>query len=190
MRERTCPPSQHLNRSPTPSQGHGGGTPVKPLRCIWNAGHLGNQPWTEVLDWLRTEAKDSCDILILQETHWTASAQDTVQGWTCVSSSNVSAKAGIDPKPKRGRKPKQPVKPQQPTEDCSPEIFTTEPDGVMVLSSPHIDARQAGWREQKVGRLLEVRFVLGGCPFCASVWSTAKTPAESPRQGYALGSTI
>ena len=52
---------------------------------------------------------------------------------------------------------------------ASQSSLTTKPDGVMVLLSPHIDARQARWREQKVGRLLKVRFVLGVPLLCFCV---------------------
>ena len=54
----------------------------------------------------------------------------------------------------------------------------------MVLLSPRIDSGQIRWREHRVGRLLEVRFVHAGCPFVAlnayqHVWSSAKTPQQN-----------
>ncbi|CAE7172856.1 RXLR78 [Symbiodinium pilosum] len=57
-------------------------------------------------------------------------------------------------------------------------------DGVVVLLSPRIDSGQIRWREHRVGRLLEVRFVHAGCPFVAlnayqHVWSSAKTPQQN-----------
>ena len=72
IRQRNCPPTQASSSvSASRSQGHRGGRLVRPLRCVsWNAGHLGNQQWT-VRDWLRSEAGATCDVLILQETHWT-----------------------------------------------------------------------------------------------------------------------
>ena len=74
IRQRNCPPTQASSSvSASRSQGHRGGRLVRPVRCVsWNAGHLGNQQWTEVRDWLRSEAGATCDVFMLQETHWTA----------------------------------------------------------------------------------------------------------------------
>ena len=58
--------------------------------CVlsWNAGHLGQQQWSEVKSWLSTEASQTCDVLVLQETHWQATAEFTASGWYCVSSAS------------------------------------------------------------------------------------------------------
>ena len=54
----------------------------------WNAGHLGQQQWSEIMSWLSTEASQTCDILVLQETHWQTTAEFTASGWYCVSSAS------------------------------------------------------------------------------------------------------
>ena len=54
----------------------------------WNAGHLGQQQWGELKTWLAAEAEQYCDVLILQETHWTATTEFAVSGWYCVSSAS------------------------------------------------------------------------------------------------------
>ena len=65
----------------------------------WNAGHLGAQQWAEVKAWLHTGASDSCDLLALQETHWNETAEFTVEGWQCVSSTKKGAPRAPKGKP-------------------------------------------------------------------------------------------
>ena len=38
--------------------------------------------------WLSTEASQTCDVLVLQETHWQATAEFSASGWYCVSSAS------------------------------------------------------------------------------------------------------
>ena len=71
---------------------------LRPARSRWSghsgfarpflAGHLGQQQWSEVKSWLLTEASQTCDVLVLQETHWQATAEFTASGWYCVSSAS------------------------------------------------------------------------------------------------------
>ena len=75
------------------------------------------------------------------------------------------------------------------------DLPTTKADGVMVLLSPHIDARQVRWREHKVGRLLEVRFGFGASPFVLlavyqHVWSSNKTTQQNRRDRATLLSAL
>ena len=87
-RSGNCPPSR---------SGHGScrlprqraGLASRELRVLsWNAGHLGQQQWAEIKSWLQTEAKQVCDVLVLQETHWQATAEFSVAGWYCISSAS------------------------------------------------------------------------------------------------------
>ena len=120
-------------------------------------------------------------VLLLQETHWSSTSQFQVGGWTCISSAFSKP---LTPAPKaktRGRRK------QLQAESASPGEATAGPsraDGVLVLLSPRIGAGQIRWREHRVGRLLEVRFVHAGCPYVAlnayqHVWSSAKTPQQN-----------
>ena len=87
-RSGNCPPSR---------PGHGSsrlprqraGLASRELRVLsWNAGHLGQQQWAEIKSWLQTEAQQVCDVLVLQETHWQATAEFSVAGWHCISSAS------------------------------------------------------------------------------------------------------
>ena len=44
--------------------------------------------WAEMKSWLSTEASQTCDVLVLQETHWQATAEFSASGWYCVSSAS------------------------------------------------------------------------------------------------------
>ena len=57
------------------------GRATQALRVLsWNAGHLGQQQWSEAKSWLSTEASQTCDVLVLQETHWQATAEFIASG--------------------------------------------------------------------------------------------------------------
>ena len=83
-----CPPPDRTKVTSAPQARAGRATQA--LRVLsWNAGHLGQQQWSEVKSWLSTEASpQTCDVLVLQETHWQATAEFTASGWYCVSSAS------------------------------------------------------------------------------------------------------
>ena len=123
-----------------------------------------------------------CDVLLLQETHWSSTAQFQVSGWTCISSASSKPPAP-EPKAKPRGKRQQPQAPAT-AQPCEAMAAPSRADGVVVLLSPRIDSGQIRWREHRVGWLLEVRFVHAGCPFVAlnayqHVWSSAKTPQQN-----------
>ena len=82
-----CPPQAPTGAAARPRAR--AGKAVQPL-CVlsWNAGHLGQQQWSEIKSWLATEADQLCDVLVLQETHWQATAEFTAADWYCVSSAS------------------------------------------------------------------------------------------------------
>ena len=90
------------------------------------------------------------------------------------------------------KKPKSPAAEATGAEEAGAEdAVITRADGVIVLLSPRIGAGQIRWREHKVGRLLEARFVYEGCPFVVlcvyqHVWSSAKTPQQNRKDRGAL----
>ena len=87
-RSGNCPP-RHSGRSSGRPPRQRAGLAHRELRVLsWNAGHLGQQQWAEIKSWLQTEAKQVCDILVLQETHWQASAEFSTAGWYCISSAS------------------------------------------------------------------------------------------------------
>ena len=82
-----CPPPARTKVASAPRARAGRATQA--LRVLsWNAGHLGQQQWSEIKSWLSTEASQTCDILVLQETHWQTTAEFTASGWYCVSSAS------------------------------------------------------------------------------------------------------
>ena len=82
-----CPPPARTKVASAPRARAGRATQA--LRVLsWNAGHLGQQQWSEVKSWHSTEASQTCDVLVLQETHWQATAEFTASGWYCVSSAS------------------------------------------------------------------------------------------------------
>ena len=87
-RSGNCPP-RHSGRSSGRPLRQRAGLANRDLRVLsWNAGHLGQQQWAEIKSWLQTEAKQVCDIFVLQETHWQASAEFSIAGWYCISSAS------------------------------------------------------------------------------------------------------
>ena len=138
----------------------------------WNAGHLGQQQWGELKTWLAAEAEQYCDVLILQETHWTATTEFAVSGWYCVSSASPKETAP-QPKPASRRQRR-----SRKNTDDGPS--TTIADGVMVLFSPKFDKQRIRWKEWLQGRVLEVRANWEGARIVVAavyqhVWSAAKT---------------
>ena len=177
-----CPPQA----TPRPSHHSGtrrGGRQFRPMRVLsWNPGHLGVQQWSEIKDWLAQEAETVCDVLLLQETHWSSSAQFTVSGWTCVSSASDTPPATESRNRGRGSSGKPP--PPQPRRSDEEDVPTSRADGVIALLSPRIAPGQIRWREHVVGRVLEVRLTLEGSPHVVMcvyqhVWSSAKTPQQN-----------
>ena len=81
-----CPPQVRTKAAPPHALEQA--EPLRPCVLSWNAGHLGQQQWSEVKSWLTTEATQTCDILVLQETHWQATAEFNAAGWYCVSSAS------------------------------------------------------------------------------------------------------
>ena len=199
VRQRSCPPIQAPRSISASPPSHRDGAQVRPLRCIsWNAGHLGNQQWTEIRDWLSSEAALVCDVFILQETHWTASAQFTVDGWTCISSATTSQKT-VASKVRNGKQ-KGGIAQKSSTADnpCAkdPSAATScksfaKVDGVMVLLSHRIAANQVRWRDHIVGRLIEIRFTLESSHFVLMavyqhVWSSAKRSHQNRKDRASL----
>ena len=75
-----CPPPARAKVASVPRARAGRAT--RAIRVLsWNAGHLGKS-------WLSTEASQTCDVLLLQETHWQATAEFSASGWYCVSSAS------------------------------------------------------------------------------------------------------
>ena len=160
--------------------------PLRHLRVLsWNAGHLGQQQWSEVKSWLLTEASQTCDVLVLQETHWQATAEFTASGWYCV----LSASPDDTLKAKKSKKGRggtaHTVKEAEARPESSQDQTQSGPsvaraDGVMVLMSPRVAAKSVRWKEHVVGRALEVRFDWQGARVTVvavyqHVWSPAKT---------------
>ena len=150
-----------MKRTSTPrsSQHSGtrrGGRQFRPLRVLsWNPGHLGIQQWSEIKDWLAQEAETVCDVLLLQETHWSSSAQFTVSGWTCVSSASDTPPATESKSRGRGSSGKPP--PTQQRRSDEGDVPTSRADGVIALLSPRIAPGQIRWREHVIGRVLCLR---------------------------------
>ena len=79
-RSGNCPPP--IQQVPRRSPGPRAGLANREIRVLsWNAGHLGQQQWAEVKSWLHTEAREMCDVLVLQETHWKETAEFSAAGW-------------------------------------------------------------------------------------------------------------
>ena len=160
------------------------------LRVLsWNAGHLGQQQWAEIKSWLLTEAKQVCDILVLQETHWQASAEFSTAGWYCISSASeyvpteedktIGGSAQTTPTVPAGARPNKP-RPKRKSLRGSKGPSTTKADGVMVLLSPDVPTNTIRWQEHVTGRVLETRFDWHGARTTVMavyqhVWSPAKT---------------
>ncbi|CAE7222381.1 unnamed protein product, partial [Symbiodinium pilosum] len=109
--------------------------------------HLGAQQWSEIKDWLQAEAQSVCDVLLLQETHWSSTAQFQVSGWTCISSASWKPQAP-EPKAKTWGRRKQSQAPETVT-PCEATAAPSKADGVVVLLSPRIDTGQVRWREHR-----------------------------------------
>ena len=188
-RSGNCPPrhsGQGSGRPPRPRAG----LASRELRVLsWNAGHLGQQQWAEIKSWLQTEAKQVCDVLVLQETHWQATAEFSVAGWYCISSASEYVPTVDDktdggsaqpaPTEPAGAMPNQP-RPRRKSLRGSKGPSTTKADGVMVLLSPEVPADTVRWKEHLKGRLLETRFDWHGARTTVlavyqHVWSPAKT---------------
>ena len=68
-----CPPPARTKVTSAPRARAGRATQA--IRVLsWNAGHLGQQQWSEIKSWLSTEASQTCDVLA-DETHWQATAE-------------------------------------------------------------------------------------------------------------------
>ena len=156
-----CPPptrrqlqAQPSNLAPAGTTSRRAGQQRRQVRVLsWNAEHLGQREWSEIKTWLAIEADKHCDVLILQETHWTASAEFTVSGWYCVSSASPLDSSRQTLPAQRGRRKTR----KNPEEGPS----ATVADGVQ-------------------GRVLEVRADCDGSRIVIAaiyqhVWSTAKT---------------
>ena len=188
-RSGNCPP-RHSGQSSGRPPRHRAGLASRELRVLsWNAGHLGQQQWAEIKSWLQTEAKQVCDVLVLQETHWQATAEFSVAGWHCISSASEYVPTAEDktaggsaqpvPTVPAGALPNQP-RPRRKSLRGSKGPSTTKADGVMVLLSPEVSANTVRWKEHLKGRLLEARFDWHGARTTVlavyqHVWSPAKT---------------
>ena len=188
-RSGNCPPS-HQGRGSGRLTRRRAGLANRELRVLsWNAGHLGQQQWAEIKSWLQTEAKQVCDVLVLQETHWQATAEFSVAGWYCISSASeyvpavedktLGGLAQPDPTLPAGALPNKP-RPRRKSLRGSKAPSTTKADGVMVLLSPDVPANTVRWKEHLKGRLLETRFDWHGARTTVlavyqHVWSPAKT---------------
>ena len=133
VRQGHCPPQAANSPNAQMRRSNRGGRQFKPLRVLsWNPGHLGAQQWSEIKDWLQSEAQAVCDVLLLQETHWSSSAQFTVAGWTCISSASPNqSKPEPTAKPKGcGKKPKSPAAEATGAEEAgAEEAAITRADG-------------------------------------------------------------
>ena len=188
-RSGNCPPRHSGQGSGRPPRQRAG-LASRELRVLsWNAGHLGQQQWAEIKSWLQTEAKQVCDVLVLQETHWQATAEFSVAGWYCISSASeyvpteedktLGGSAQPEPTVPAGALPNQP-RPRRKSLRGSKGPSTTKADGVMVLLSPAVSANTVRWKEHLKGRLLETRFDWHGARTTVlavyqHVWSPAKT---------------
>ena len=188
-RSGNCPP-RHSGRSSDRPPRQRAGLANRDLRVLsWNAGHLGQQQWAEIKSWLQTEAKQVCDIFVLQETHWQASAEFSVAGWYCISSASEYVPTEEDNTPGGTAQsaptfparawPNKP-RPKRRSLRGSKGPSTTKADGVMVLLSPEIPTNTVRWKEHVKERLLEPRFDWHGARTTAlavyqHVWSPAKT---------------
>ena len=124
-----CPPPDRTKVTSAPQARAGRATQA--LRVLsWNAGHLGQQQWSEVKSWLSTEASQTCDAgtafrLHLQTTH-----------------------SRPKKKTKKGRGgTARPVKEAEARPESSQDQTPSGPsvaraDGVMVLMSPRIAAKR------------------------------------------------
>ena len=123
--------------------------------------------------------------VLLQETHWQATAEFTASGWYCVSSASPDDTLKAK-KTKKGRGgTARPVKEAEARPESSQDQTPSGPsvaraDGVMVLMSPRIAAKSVRWQEHVVVRALEVRFDWQGARVTVvavyqHVWSPAKT---------------
>ena len=66
-----CPPPDRTKVTSAPQARAGRATQA--LRVLsWNAGHLGQQQWSEVKSWLSTEASQTYNVLVLQQIYWQA----------------------------------------------------------------------------------------------------------------------
>ena len=188
-RSGNCPP-RHSGQGSGRLSRQRAGLACKELRVLsWNAGHLGQQQWAEIKSWLQTEAKQVCDVLVLQETHWQATAEFSVAGWYCISSASEYVPTAADkplggsaqpaPAVPAGALPNQP-RPRRKSLRGSKDPSTTKADGVMVLLSPEVSGITVRWKEHLKGRLLETRFDWHGARTTVlavyqHVWSPAKT---------------
>ena len=188
-RSGNCPPRHSGQSSGRPTRQRAG-LASRELRVLsWNAGHLGQQQWAEIKSWLQTEAKQVCDVLVLQETHWQATAEFSVAGWYCISSASeyvptvedktLGGSAQPAPTVPAGALPNQP-RPRRKSSRGSKGPSTTKADGVMVLLSPEVPTNTVRWKEHMKGRLLETRFDWHGARTTVlavyqHVWSPAKT---------------
>ena len=189
LRSGNCP-SRHSGRSSGRPPRQRAGLANRDLRVLsWNAGHLGQQQWAQIKSWLQTEAKQVCDIFVLQETHWQASAEFSAAGWYCISSASeyvpteedktLGGSAQPAPTVPAGAWPSKP-RPKRNSLRGSKGPSTTKADGVMVLLSPAIPTNTVRWKEHVKGRLLETRFDWHGVRTTVlavyqHVWSPAKT---------------
>ena len=188
-RSGNCPPRLAGRRSGRPPRPRAG-LANKDIRVLsWNAGHLGQQQWAEIKSWLQTEAKQVCDILVLQETHWQASVEFSTAGWYCISSASeyvpieedktLGGSAHPAPTVPAGARPNKP-RSKRKSLRSSKGPSTTKADGVMVLLSPEVPTNTIRWKEHTTGRVLEVRFDWHGARSTVMavyqhVWSPAKT---------------
>ena len=188
-RSGNCPPRRSGQGSGRRSRQRAG-LASRELRVLsWNAGHLGQQQWAEIKSWLQTEAKHVCDVLVLQETHWQATAEFSVAGWYCISSASEYVPTEEDTTPGGFAQPAptvpagalpNPPRPRRKSLRGSKGPSTTKADGVMVLLSPEVSATTVRWKEHQKGRLLETRFDWHGARTTVlavyqHVWSPAKT---------------
>ena len=188
-RSGNCPP-RHPGRDSDRPTSRRAGLANRDLRVLsWNAGHLGQQQWAEIKSWVQTEAKQVCDVLVLQETHWQATAEFSVAGWYCISSASeyvptvedktIGGSAQPAPTVPAGALPNKP-RPRRKSLRGSKGPSTTKADGVMVLLSPEVPPNTVRWKEHMKGRLLETRFDWHGARTTVlavyqHVWSPAKT---------------
>ena len=199
-RSGNCPPRRSSRSSDRPLRPRAG-LANRDLRVLsWNAGHLGQQQWAEIKSWLQTEARQVCDIFVLQETHWQASAEFSMAGWYCISSASeyvpteedniLGGTAQPAPTVPAGALPNKP-RPKRKSLRGSKGPSTTKADGVMVLLSPEIPTNTVRWKEHVKGRLLETRFDWHGARTTVltvyqHVWSPAKTVQANKQDRAAI----
>ena len=123
--------------------------------CLGKLCTLANSNGQKFKSWLLTGAKQPCGVVVLQKTHWQATAQFATAGWHCVSSASPPSQKPAKKGPRTSKGTAQvathsntealPADSDAANLDEGPS--TTRADGVMVPLSPSIQAQRIRWKE-------------------------------------------